>query len=80
IKLKYKALTHEFDARIITNCNGAPQGTIFLSWVEPKDNNCYSTSFPITKFIETIDYTVDSLSLLSDDKFCNGKWTGLIVN
>ncbi|MBK2356049.1 TUL4 family outer member lipoprotein LpnB [Francisella hispaniensis] len=80
LKLKYKAATHEIDARIVTNWNGAPQGTIYLTWVAPKDTNCYSTSFPITKFNETQDYTVDSQSVLSDDKVCDGTWTALIVN
>ncbi|MDE5020981.1 TUL4 family lipoprotein, partial [Francisella tularensis subsp. holarctica] len=73
-------MTHEIDARIITNWNGAPHGRIYLTWVAPKDTNCYSTSFPITIFNETKDYTVDSQSVLSDDNGCNGTWTALIVN
>lgn len=80
LKLKYKAATHEIDARIITNWNGAPQGTIYLTWIAPKDTSCYSTSFPITKFNETQDYTVDSQSVLSDYKVCAGKWTAMVVN
>ncbi|MBD2809268.1 hypothetical protein IDZ49_11760, partial [Francisella tularensis] len=58
LKLKYKATTHEIDARIITNWNVAPQGKIYLNWVAHKDTNCYSKSFPIIKFNETKEYTL----------------------
>ncbi|AIT10284.1 hypothetical protein LO80_04390 [Candidatus Francisella endociliophora] len=80
VNLKYKADTHEIDAKLITNWNGAPQGTIYLTWKAPKQTNCYSTSFPITKFKETQDYTVDTQSVLNDDKVCKGKWTAVIVD
>lgn len=80
LNLKYKSDTHEIDAKLITNWNGAPQGIIYLTWKAPKDTSCYSTSFPITKFKETEDYTVDSQSVLSDDKVCEGTWTATIVN
>ena len=53
---------------------------IYLTWIAPRDTNCYSTSFPITKFNETQDYTVDSQSVLSDDKVCDGTWTAMVVN
>ncbi|ASG68621.1 lipoprotein [Francisella halioticida] len=80
LNLKYKPKTHEIDAKIITNWNGAPQGTIYLTWTAPKNTNCYSTSFPITKFKDTQDLTVDSQSVLSDAKVCQGEWTATVVN
>ena len=80
VNLKYKPKTHEIDAKIVTNWNGAPQGTIYLTWSAPKDTKCYSTSFPITKFKDTQDLTSDSQSVLSDGKVCQGKWTATIVN
>jgi hypothetical protein len=80
LSLTYKQKTHEIDARIITNWNGAPQGTIYLTWRAPKSTNCYSTSFPITKFKEVQDYTVDNQSVLSDNKVCVGVWSAIVVN
>ncbi|KEI35331.1 TUL4 family lipoprotein [Allofrancisella frigidaquae] len=80
LTLKYKPATHEIDARMVTNWNGAPQGTVYLTWFAPKDTDCYSTSFPIAKFKETEDYTVDSQSVLSDDKICAGTWKAVVVN
>lgn len=80
VSLTYKAKTKEIDAKIVTNWNGAPQGTIYLTWIAPKDTDCYSTSFPITKFKETEDYTVDNQSVLSDDNVCVGKWTAKVIS
>ncbi|MEY8766663.1 MULTISPECIES: TUL4 family outer member lipoprotein LpnB [Francisella] len=80
LNMSYKPESHEIEAKIITNWNGAPQGTIYLTWRAPKDTNCYSTSFPITKFKDAQDYTVDNQSVLSDDKVCDGVWTATIVN
>ncbi|AEI35371.1 TUL4 family outer member lipoprotein LpnB [Francisella salina] len=80
LNMIYKPESHEIEAKIITNWNGAPQGTIYLTWRAPKDTNCYSTSFPITKFKDAQDYTVDNQSVLSDDKVCDGVWTATVVN
>lgn len=80
INLDYKDKTKEIDAKITTNWNGAPQGTIYLTWRAPKDTNCYSTSFPITKFKDTQDYTSDSQSVLNNDKICQGEWTAIVVD
>ncbi len=80
LNLNYQSESHEIEAKIITNWNGAPQGTIYLTWRAPKDTNCYSTSFPITKFKDVQDYTVDNQSVFSDDKVCDGIWTATIVN
>ena len=80
LKLKYVKKTNEIDAQIITNWNGAPQGTIYLTWTAPKKTSCYSTSFPITKYKEDQDHTKDSQSVVSKEKVCEGKWIATIVN
>ncbi len=80
LKLKHVEKTNEIDAQIVTNWNGAPQGTIYLTWTTPKKTSCYSTSFPITKYKDEQDYTKDSQSVLSKDKLCEGKWTATIFN
>ena len=80
LKLKYAKKTNEIDAQIITNWNGAPQGSVYLTWTAPKKTSCYSTSFPITKYKDDQDYTKDSQSIVSKEKICEGKWTATIVN
>ena len=80
LKLKYLKKTNEIDAQIITTWNGAPQGTIYLTWTAPKKTGCYSISFPITKYKDHQDYTKDSQSVVSKGKVCEGKWTATIVN
>lgn len=76
----YIAKTNEIDASIVTNWDEAPQGSIYLTWTAPKESNCYSTSFPITKYKEDQDYTKDSQSVMADDVVCKGKWTVALVN
>ncbi|AXA33142.1 TUL4 family lipoprotein [Francisella adeliensis] len=80
LKIVYVAKTNEIDANIITNWNDAPQGSIYLTWTAPKESNCYSTSFPITKYKEDQDYTKDSQSVMADDIVCKGKWSVSLVN
>jgi len=80
LKLNYVKKTNEIDAQIITDWNEVPQGTIYLTWTAPKDTNCYSTSFPITKYKDEQDYTKDSQSVVSKKTVCAGKWIATIVN
>ncbi len=80
LKLKYVKKTSEIDAQIMTTWNGAPQGTIYLTWTAPKKTSCYSTSFAITKYKDDQDYTKDSQSVISKEKVCEGKWTATIIN
>ena len=74
LKLEYKKNTHEIDAKIITNWNGAPQGTIYLTWYTPKNTGCYGTSFPITKYRDAKSLNRDAQSVLRNGKLCEGKW------
>ena len=80
ITLDYKAETNEIDATIITNWNGSPQGTLYLTWTAPKKSTCYSTSFPITKTDDENDQSTDTQSVLSDGKVCEGTWIASVTD
>ncbi len=80
VKLTYSAKKHEIKANITTTWNGAPQGTIYLTWEAPTDTSCYNTSFPITKYKDVEDYTKDYESVISDNVVCKGTWTATITN
>ena len=80
LKLVHKAKTHEIEAKMITDWNGSPQGSIYLTWTAPKGSKCYSTSFPITKINEESDSSVDSQSVTSDGKVCVGTWIASVTD
>ena len=80
IKLKLNSKKNELKASIITNWNGAPQGSIYLNWTAPEKSSCYNTSFPITKFKDIEDYTSDYESIISDNVLCTGEWKATIIN
>ena len=80
LKLDHKSKTHEIEATIVTEWNGSPQGSIYLTWTVPKGSQCYSTSFPITKINEENDSTVDSQSVTSKGKVCAGTWVASVTD
>ncbi|APC96441.1 TUL4 family lipoprotein [Francisella frigiditurris] len=80
ITLAYNKNLHSIDAKIITNWNGAPQGSVYLSWETPEDTSCYNTAFPIAKFKEIEDYSTDSQSVLYNNQICAGTWKAIITD
>ena len=70
-------------AKIWTFWNGAKQGELFLRWAAPKTSNCISTTFPITKYKETRDYSWAYRTLdhtpQGVDLICPGLWQAQVV-
>ena len=67
-------------AKITTNWNNQPQGSIDLHWRAPQGSQCISTHLPIKKYRENNDKTwaarsINPIHVASNAQPCTGKWT-----
>ena len=55
--IKLSAKDGRLVAKLYTNWNGAKQGSLKLHWIAPSQSHCISTTFPIMKYKESMDYS-----------------------
>jgi len=81
IKLSLNKEHTKITAKLYTDWNKKPQGTLFVNFMPPKESPCPDNSYPMTKYKEINDYSKAIIKLIpAPNTNCYGQWTISVID